>query len=82
LKVSTLISADFRVGSLKIAALTFVVITVSSKYSPVPDCFAFDAQPTQEIIRIVKRNIEKRLFNCVMVRSLWMIDETEASSIP
>ena len=56
-------------GSLKIAALTFVVITVLSKYSPVPDCFAVDAQPKQEIIRIANRNIEKLFFNSVMVRS-------------
>lgn len=37
LKVQTLTSADSRVGSLKIAALAFVVMTVSSKYSRVPD---------------------------------------------
>jgi len=32
--VCTLISKVFRVGSLKISALTFVVITASSIYSP------------------------------------------------
>ncbi|WP_345889559.1 hypothetical protein [Nitrosomonas sp. GH22] len=46
--------ADFRIDPLKIAALTFVVMTVSSRYSPVPDCFAVDAQPSKETIRRVK----------------------------
>jgi hypothetical protein len=42
LNVSTLISLTFRVASLRIAAFTFVVITESSTYSPVPsrDCVA------------------------------------------
>src|SRR5256885_16389999 len=45
LKVSTLTSADFSEGSLKIAAFTLVVMTVSSKYSPVPSCLGVDAHP-------------------------------------
>jgi hypothetical protein len=44
LKVSTLISADFRDGSLKIAAFTFVVINESSMYSPVPSVLGPDVQ--------------------------------------
>ncbi|EEF26946.1 conserved hypothetical protein [Ricinus communis] len=45
LKVSTLISVDFRVGSLKMLALTLVVMTESSTYSPVPSLVAVEAQP-------------------------------------
>ena len=41
-----MISADFSVGSLKIAGLTLLVMTVSSMYSPVPSCFAVEAQPS------------------------------------
>lgn len=46
LKVSTLISATFKLGSLRIAVFTLVVITVSSIYWPVLSCFAVEAQPT------------------------------------
>jgi hypothetical protein len=42
-----LISVDFKVGSLNMAALTLVVITLSSKYSPVPSCVEVDAQPSE-----------------------------------
>ena len=50
LNVSTLISADLSVGSLKIAALTLPVMTVSSTYSPVPSCFAVEAQPSARLL--------------------------------
>lgn len=46
LKVSTLISDNFKVGSLKIAALTFAVITLSSIYSPVLSVLDVDAHPS------------------------------------
>src|SRR5688572_33115724 len=45
LKVSTLISADLRVGSCRIADFTLPVMTVSSKYSPVPSDLDVEAQP-------------------------------------
>src|SRR3954467_9923213 len=45
LNVSTLISADLRFGCSKIAVFTFVVITVSSTYSPVPSDREVEAQP-------------------------------------
>jgi CRP-like cAMP-binding protein len=44
LKVSTLISPDFNVASLNIAAFTFVVIMLSSTYWPVLSCVGVDAQ--------------------------------------
>lgn len=47
LKGSTLISADFSVGSLKIAALTLVVIMVSSTYSSVLSRVVVPAQPSR-----------------------------------
>src|SRR5258706_8192564 len=67
LKVSTLISADFREGSLKTSAFTFVVMAVSSIYSPVPSCFDVDAQPTNEARRTVTKKTDKRL-SCVMAK--------------
>ena len=51
LKVSTLISADFSEGSPKTAAFTLVVMTVSSRYSPVPSCLGVEAHPRREISR-------------------------------
>jgi hypothetical protein len=46
LKVATLISADLSVGSFKMAALTLLVMTVSSTYSPVPSYVRVEAQPS------------------------------------
>src|SRR6185503_13952414 len=46
LKVSTLISADFSDGSLKIAVFTLVVMSVSSTYSPVPSFVDVPAHPS------------------------------------
>src|SRR5450631_237073 len=56
LNVSTLISADFSDGSLKIAVLTLPVMTVSSTYSPVASCFGVEAQPiiTASAIALIK----------------------------
>jgi hypothetical protein len=58
---------DFKEGSWKTAALTFVVITVSSIYSPVPSCFEVEAQPKKEANRTANRKAEK-LVSCVMAR--------------
>lgn len=44
-KVSTLISLERRVGSLKIAAFTLTVVALSSKYWPVLRCVGLEAQP-------------------------------------
>jgi hypothetical protein len=57
LKVSTLISADFSIGSLKTAALTLVVMTLSSTYSPVPSCFGVDEHATE----VSQRHGEEKL---------------------
>jgi len=59
LKVSTLISADFNIGSLKIAALTLVVMTLSSTYSPVPSCFGVDEHAT-EVSSVTARKVAER----------------------
>ena len=72
LKVSTLIWADFRVGSLKIAAFTLVVMTVSSTYSPVPSCLDVDAQPSMDTNRTAKKKAEKCLSRCMAKFSLRM----------
>src|SRR5271157_5991121 len=56
LKVSTLISADFSDGSFITAALTFVVMTLSSTYSPVPSCLGVDAQPKQEASKSIRKS--------------------------
>src|SRR5664279_1059238 len=57
LNVSTLISADLSVASLRIAALTLVVMTVSSTYSPVPSCLAVDAQPSAIVTNRMPANV-------------------------
>src|SRR5689334_20577648 len=51
LNVSTLISADLSVDSLRMAAFTLVVMTVSSTYSPVPACLVVEAQPNALAMR-------------------------------
>jgi hypothetical protein len=61
LKVSTLISADFSEGSPKTAAFTLVVMTVSSRYSPVPSCLGVEAHPRKEISRTAKQKVANRL---------------------
>ena len=66
LNVLTLISVDSRPGSLKIAALTFVVITLSSIYSPVLSVVDVDAQPDIDRDKITAMAIQV-LFSCVMV---------------
>src|SRR5450830_110915 len=63
LKVSTLISVDFRVGSLKMLALTLVVSAVSSKYSPVPSLVGVDAQPATANREATKRPVAMDLVN-------------------
>src|SRR4030095_13767126 len=56
--VSTLISLTFSVASLKIAVLTFVVITESSTYSPVPSFVAVEPHPQAEANTMVRtRNL-------------------------
>jgi len=59
-------------GSLKIAVFTFVVIKLSSKYSPVLELFDVDAQPSAETINAAMKNPEKRL-SMVMTDLLYSI---------
>src|SRR3984893_2878501 len=61
LNVSTLISLTFRVESLKIAAFTFVVITESSTYSPVPSFVAVEPHPQADANNIVRTRIPNPL---------------------
>src|SRR5665647_2964154 len=61
LKVSTMISADFRVGSLKMAVLTRVVMDVSSRYWPVLSCFWVEAQPARAVRATAATRTEMRL---------------------
>ena len=77
LKVSTLISADFSEGSPKTAAFTLVVMTVSSRYSPVPSCLGVEAHPRKEISRTAKQKVANRLNSFMAI--LLMHDE---SAIP
>src|SRR5450631_1828574 len=56
LKVSTLISVDFNDGSSRIAAFTLVVMTESSKYSPVPSWLGVAAHPSMEASRMAQTN--------------------------
>lgn len=67
LKVSTLISIDFSEDSLKIAAFTLVVNTVSSMYSPVHSLLVVDAHPTTVVITIAKRKAANGLVVNFMV---------------
>src|SRR4051812_42594159 len=58
LKVSTLISADLRLGCSKIAVFTLAVTTLSSTYSPVPSDLEVDAQPrVTAVARVAARAI-------------------------
>jgi len=50
---------DFSPGSAKMAALTFVVIVVSSTNPPVPSCFAVDAQPNMNSMVIAIKNLKR-----------------------
>jgi len=68
LKVSTLISADFKDGSLNIAALTLVVMAVSSMYSPVLSWVRVAAQPKEKANIAARKKHEKRLV-CNIVTS-------------
>ena len=52
------------------AALTLLVMTLSSTYSPVPSCFCVDAQPTAVSNVRAKKNAEKNLIRCFMSKSL------------
>jgi len=52
-----LISADFSEGSLKMAAFTLLVMTVSSTYSPVPSCFDVEAHPKREARTMTKKKV-------------------------
>src|SRR6185503_8947263 len=74
LKVSTLISADFSVGSLKTAVFTLVVMTVSSTYSPVPSCLGVEAHPRKEVSRTAKQKVANRLHSLMVI--LLMHDES------
>jgi len=67
LKVSTLISADFSDGSLKIAAFTLVVMTVSSKYSPVPSFVDVPAHQSNEASRIAEMKVKNLLDSLIAV---------------
>src|SRR3989338_9897612 len=67
LKVSTLISADFKVGSLNMAALILVVMTVSSTYSPVPSWVEVDAHPRTEASAMMKKKEVNRLMMSSMI---------------
>jgi hypothetical protein len=61
LKVSTLISADFKVGSSRIAAFTLVVMTLSSKYCPVLSCVGVDEQAPSVANAVAANNASKKL---------------------
>lgn len=76
LKVSTLVSADFSEGSLKTAALTFVVRIVSSRYSPVPSFVGVAAQPAK---RSQQTGQEKNSKTCKLCHGqvLQMNDDTK-----
>src|SRR5215208_8249817 len=69
LKVSTLISADLSIGSLKIAAFTEVVIAVSSMYWPVLSCLCVEAQPARAVNATAATRIDTRL-NLFMMKVL------------
>src|SRR3954467_15967356 len=58
LNVSTLISADLRFGSPKIAVFTLVVITESSTYSPVPSDREVEAQPMVAAAARIARKVD------------------------
>src|SRR4051812_43735429 len=58
LNVSTLISADLRLGCSKIAVFTFAVITESSTYSPVPSDLGLEAQPSAVTATRAARKVE------------------------
>jgi hypothetical protein len=49
--------------------LTFVVMTVSSTYSPAPSCFEVDAHPTKKVNKTMNDKAEKIFFG-VMVQIL------------
>jgi len=80
LKVSTLISADFKVGSLNMAALTLVVMTLSSTYSPVPSFVGVDAQPKENSNAKVIKNTAKYL-SCFMIDLLKKINTKSNSKV-
>ena len=61
LNVSTLISLTFRLESLKIAVFTFVVITESSTYSPVPSFVAVDPHPQADATTMARTRIPNPL---------------------
>jgi hypothetical protein len=46
---------------------TLAVITESSKYSPVPSCFAVEAQPRKETRSKTRKNLVIRLAGFMMV---------------
>gem|GEM_PF-3754742 len=58
LNVSTLISADFKVGSLKIADLAFTVKTLSSTYWPVLSWVLVAEQATNEIKIVLNAKVK------------------------
>src|SRR5689334_18392184 len=70
LNVSTLISADLRLGCSKIAVLTLAVTTLSSTYSPVPSDLAVEAHPMAVAVARMARKVE-RVWIFFMVFSCW-----------
>src|SRR6185369_2017292 len=72
LKVSTLISDDLSIGSLKIAAFTEVVMAVSSMYWPVLSCRCVEAQPAR-VVRAMAANSTDTRLNLFMMKFLQVI---------
>jgi hypothetical protein len=81
LKVSTLISLNFKLGSLKIAALTLVVITLSSMYWPVLSCFGVEAQPTTAVNMSAAMNVETILRFFILIFLGWRLNLYPDSSL-
>ena len=59
LKVSTLISVALKAGSLIMAALTLVVITLSSTYFPVPARVGVEEHPVDTRNTSALKNVEQ-----------------------
>src|SRR4029077_1706076 len=74
LKVSTLMSPEFKPDDLSIAVFTFAVIAVSSTYSPVPSRVAVAAQPRTVVNSTALKRAEKRL-NFSMIETLHVIQQ-------